>query len=157
MRATLRLWTLLSVVFAESCGSTFPDPFLGTIEGRLFYSGEEHTQLERPAVVVLAFASPLEWNLPTAIGFYPNPVFGEQGLPYELGHLDPYSYTVLATLIDLDNPGSQKKNATGFFPNLCEAMIANKKVEVDLSGPVLGIDIHLYDEGGMSDPCLGGG
>ena len=157
MKGSQCLFALFVCVLGHNCGSSYPDPFFGSIQGRLFYEGDQHTHIERVAAAIIVFATPVEWNMPAALRFYMDPVFDQEGMPYELKNLDPYDYTVLATLIDLDEPDSTQDKATGFYPNLCEAMILNRKLTVDLNGPVEGVNIHLYDNGGMTDPCLQGG
>jgi hypothetical protein len=159
---------VLALLAVASCGSEYPaDNGGGTIRGTLYYEGDGQDDLEEPALVVAAFAvnpaeNPLEAGIPHASNMFIRPVFTEDGIPYEMQGLVPWTdsdgkaggYTVLATLIDLKNTdASTRPNTLGYYPNFCNPV----QVEVQADSPEKDIDVTLYDSMGLQDPCITGG
>jgi hypothetical protein len=146
----MRAWIAVFVALAAGCGSDFPaEQAGGRIRGAVTYRGDAHADIPRAAVGVYAFTvftmDPAEGILPSAFHLY-EPEFGQAGLAYELAHLDPGDYDVIAQLIDLDLPPGQPA-AAGAYPNLLQA--GNAPVAVTAETPTVGIDIELIDMGGF--------
>jgi hypothetical protein len=140
MKSLSIVFVIFIVSCAVSCGSEYPDePSGGKVSGRVFYDGTAHLEVARPAVGVYAYTklpdiTGKEVTLPHVSHLYLDPVFGEDGLSYELEFLEAYEYVILVTLFDLDRPPTEP---LGFGLRV--------GVEVTAEEPTTGIDITVVD------------
>jgi hypothetical protein len=127
------LW-VATVLAATGCGSTFPGEPHGSIQGRLFYDGGVLSGLENPGVGVYAMPSLDLSAIPNAsqlsrVGSVP-----ENGLEYTLDYLPPYSYTVIAQIVDLDAQGDPREAALAIGLALdVEVQEARATEDIDLT------------------------
>lgn len=151
---------LLATLFAAClCGCTdIPAAAVGgRILGTISYQGAAHLTMKRPAVrvmVVVDFppsSGPLGFQI---IEQGEQPTFPAK-VSYELKGIVPYTYKVVAQLIDLAAPDAAATQLPlGGYPNFCSLLAPDEGwVVVTKDGPVTGVDFALYDNAGTEDPC----
>jgi hypothetical protein len=162
MRTSAVLPSLLSLMpFVLACSSNIPAATEGErIAGRVRYDGDAHRSLSRPALQIMASIDFPPTRTPHGLLVIENPSFPGT-VAYELTFLPSQSYKVAAQIIDLDNPDAGSGTLPlGGYPNLCALLqagdidIAMVTVTEDL--PAMDVDLQLYDEGGLADPCFQG-
>jgi hypothetical protein len=151
---------LLVTIMALSLGSCtdIPAPAVGgRILGTISYSGSAHKTMKRPVVrvmVVVDFpptSGPLGFQIIEA-GEQPN--FPAK-VSYELKGIVPYSYKVVAQLVDVADPdAAATKLPLGGYTDFCSLLDPSQGwVLVSQDAPATGIDFTLYDNAGTEDPC----
>jgi hypothetical protein len=157
----MRVVLFLALVFAAACDSRYPAEMPGRlISGTIRYNGAEHLKLARPIVqlAALALVPPPPGKQPHGVVFV-EPRDFSQPTPYELRHMHPFRYKVVARLVDYANPAPEDAPVPrGGYPDFCTFVSAPEgNVAVIDAAPTTGIDITLYDNGGADDPCGKGG
>ena len=145
-----------------ACDSTIPQPEVGGhVLGKVTYEGQAVTTMamRRPALrVMAAVVFPLTGHPHAATVIEQGTNYDFATLtPFELRGLSPYRYRVFAQLVDLTvtNPDSTVLPLGG-YPDMC-ALTSDDRGWIDVTADapvVLDTTIHLYDSGGMGDPCL---
>lgn len=150
----------LAALFALTLGSCtdIPAPAVGgRILGTISYSGSAHQTMKRPAVrvmVVVDFppsSSPLGFQI---IEAGEQPQFPAK-VSYELKGIAPYSYKVVAQLVDLADPeAAATKLPLGGYPDFCSLLAPDQGwILVSKDAPATGVDFTLFDNAGTEDPC----
>lgn len=140
-----------------ACGTELePAPAGGVVSGTLRYDGAAHFAFERPAITVALFASFPPEGIPHGTVQYENPDTLAP-IPYELDYVQAFDYFLIAQIIDVNapiDPDALPTGPVGAFPNTC-ALFASETgpVPVSMDAPTEGIDVVLYDNGGLDDPC----
>jgi hypothetical protein len=129
----------------------------GRILGTIFYTGSAHQTMKRPAVRVMVII-----DFPPssgALGFQiieagEQPTFPAM-VSYELKGIVPYTYKVVAQLVDLAEPeAAATKLPLGGYPNFCSLPDPGQGwVLVSKDAPATGVDFTLYDNPPTEDPC----
>ena len=154
IRAALVLLAALSVY---GC-TDIPAPTAGgRILGTISYQGSAHMTMKRPAVRVMAVVD----FPPSAgpLGFQIIEAEEQPGFPtrvsYELMGIVPYSYKVVAQLVDLADPNAAAtKLPLGGYSDFCSLLAPDQGwLVVTQAAPVTGVDFTLYDNAGAEDPC----
>ncbi len=152
-------WGLLLATFvAAGCSTELEDPPAGgRITGTIFYSGDFHASLVRPALqiaVVPTVPDPEHPVRPHGLAVIESRQLA--AVPYDIPSLLPFRYRVVARMIDLTNPAlSEHELPSGGYPDLCTFLDAlDNNVEVTAGAPTFGVDVTLYDKGGTTDPCF---
>jgi len=147
---------LLGALFLAACDSELPEPPPGgRITGTVRYVGDAHRDLHRPGLQVAAFATFPPSGPPHAIAVL-EPDDGDlTAVPYELANLAPFDgYRVFARVAELEDPtGGPMDLPLGGYPSFCALTRPEGRVTVTVDGPTAGIDIDVYDDGGLDDPC----
>ena len=155
MRTSAFLLSLMP--FALACSSNIPgEPEGRRIAGAVRYDGTAHRSLGRPALQIMASIDFPPSRTPHGLLVLERPGF-PGAVDYELTFLPSQGYKVAAQLIDLDKPGADSENLPlGGYPNLCALLVAGDAgmVAVTEDIPATDVDIQLYDNGGLADPCL---
>lgn len=146
------LWLGCVAASALACDSKLPDPDDGhTITGEVTYAGSAAASLGRPRLQIAAFAEFPPKGPPRASLVLPVPAAG-QPVPYTLRNVPEFSYKVVASIVDLDNPTAMG-GPSGGYPNLCAVIFSPVgNVTVLNDGAVSDVDVVVYDGG--NDPCF---
>ncbi len=158
MKITPILCLVLLALGIIACGNEYPDNLAGRrVSGRIFYDGVIDENLSTPAIGVFVYATPpLDMGVPNGTQMFVRPdLVPPEGLAYEVRHLDPYEYTIFAAVIDLDDP-DQTPSTIGAWPDVCSLLIEPVMLEITENEPLTDLDIHLYDNLGLDDPCFTG-
>jgi len=135
------IWTTLlataAALVSAGCGSSFPGETHGSIQGRLFYGGEILSRLANPGVGVYAMPSLDFTAIPNASQLIRTDRVPEEGLPYTLDFLPPYTDAVIGQVVDLDARGDPRAAALAIGLAL--------EVEVLEARATEGIDLTLAD------------
>ena len=140
----LGLWAL------ASCESSYPaeDPG-GKVRGTLFYDGALLSTMNRPSACVYAFARMPPAGPPHGALLIDAPRFP---VTYELTSLEPWSYFVVAQLVDF-RPDAQSDTA---IPRcLASGLPAVNPVRIQADASVDAIDLTLKDADGSDASCSG--
>ena len=140
-----------------ACTSSIPAAPVGEhISGIIRYEGNAQSALTRPALQVVAAVEFPPNGIPHGLLVIERPDFGT-GIQYDIANLPVYSYKVAANIVDLNNPQAEATQLPlGGYPDTCTLVLAPGQglVQVVEDVPVTGIDIQLFDQGGMADPCF---
>jgi hypothetical protein len=152
----LALFGLL--LLSPACSNIPTAPPGDRIVGTVHYQGSAHAALSRPALQIFAAVQfPLEpTQIPHGLLVIENPDL-QNGVGYELTYVPIYRYKVGAQLIDLAHPDADPSTLPlGGYPDMCTFALVpdGGLVEVQNDVAATGIDIELYDLGGMTDPCF---
>jgi hypothetical protein len=154
MRPSRTALTIL--LLTSACGTDIPEPPPGDhISGTVQYEGQIDPSLVRPALQIMASVDFPPSHVPHGALMIERPSFGS-GISYELSYMPRQAYKVSARIIDLANSSTDPLQLPlGGFPDACTLLMAPDAGLVQLlaEAPVTGIDIHMYESGGMADPC----
>ncbi len=148
---TIGCWLLTcSAWVTSSCDSSYPTEAVGgMVRGTLFYDGAHLSSMNHPSAGVYAFARMPPVGPPHGVLLIDQPAFP---VSYELSNLEPWSYFVVAQLIDL-KPDAQSDTATPRC--LASGMPPLNPVRIRKDTAIEDIDLTLEDADG-SDPTCGG-
>jgi hypothetical protein len=139
-----------------ACGTDIPAAPTGErVSGTVSYAGSAQASMLRPAARILLFLDFPPSGSPFAMLNIERPDFSKP-LPYELAWVAPNRYKVVGQLFDLGAPDSDPTTlpAAG-YPSMCALSRPDDGfVTVTDSISAQGIDLHLYDLGGQTDPCF---
>ena len=140
----LALWAL------ASCASSYPaqDPG-GKVRGTLFYDGALLSTMNRPSACVYAFARLPPAGPPHGALLIDQPQFP---VTYELSSLEPWSYFVVAQLVDF-LPDTRSDKTTPRC--LASGLPAVNPVRIRADASVEDIDLTLKDADGSDASCSG--
>jgi hypothetical protein len=131
----------------------------GRISGTVSYAGSAHRAMLQPVLDVLAFAWFPPQGPPSGERTVLAPALGPAGVPYDLPHVPPGAYYVLARLVDLADPVARDAaivETTGAHPSYCALFEEPQgNVSVALGQETAHVDITLHDASGAADPCTG--
>ena len=151
------LWATLLALSLCGCTDIPAATVGGRILGKISYQGTAHLTMKRPAVRVMVdvdfppSSGPLGFQI---IEQGEQPYFPAQ-VSYELLGIVPYTYKVVAQLVDLAEPDvAASQLPLGGYPNSCALMAADQGwVVVSDDAAVTEADFSLYDKAGTTDPC----
>jgi hypothetical protein len=148
---------LFMLPLSPACSEIPAPPSGHRISGTVRYQGDVQDKLSRPALLVLAGVRfPLEaTQFPHGIVVIERPDFSH-GVDYEIVYPPTYGYKVAAQLVDLDNlEQDQAQLPVGGYPDMCTLLTPEVGlVQVQDDVAAVGIDIVMFDMGGMADPCF---
>jgi len=93
---------------------------------------------------------------PHNLKVFTEPQFPIDGIRYELKHVLPYAYFVVAVIMPKDTGETTLPEFLGTYPDFCTVVASTTlgNVTVTADEPAEGIDIDLFGGMGMLDPCL---
>ncbi|HOX45633.1 MAG TPA: hypothetical protein PK668_18685 [Myxococcota bacterium] len=134
---------------AVACGADLPpERLLGVVQGNIVYRGQGLEGQTEPRLSIVVLLEPWSlddwesWTFPNAFRIYEAAPLAPDGLDFELTHLEPGHYEVLAFL-GVEGRPSTEPVAVGAYPNLLQ--MGDRPVEVLEAQVTEGIDFELYD------------
>jgi len=150
----------VAIVLCSACTSEYPlAPEGNRISGTIKYRGSALSAMRRPVVRAYASVTFPPAGQPNGVAIVNPPDLVSQltgpGLPYEIAWLVPYSYKVIAQIVDLDNPNvDYTALPLGGFPDYCTLMHPGEGlVAVNENKPAASTSFGIYDQAGATDPC----
>ena len=152
------IFCVLAVASLAGCESEYPGEFRGNrISGTMRFEAGVGKDLSDEVLAVMAVTElDLTTIFPHNLKVFAEPQFPVEGIPYELSHVLPYAYYVLAVIMPKDTVEDTLPKFLGAYPDFCTVVGGTDlgKVTVTEDEPAQGIDIVLYGGMGMQDPCL---
>jgi len=111
----LSTWYLLLwlPVFA-GCGADYNgDNRFATVSGKVFYQGTRLYELNHWALGVSVLAELTGEVIPHSTRLYMEPEIPEDGFEYQLRNIEPYTYFLVAQLVDLEKEGDLLDTVVG--------------------------------------------
>ncbi|HEX7508072.1 MAG TPA: hypothetical protein VF550_14945 [Polyangia bacterium] len=150
----------VAILLCSGCSSEYPPVAEGNrISGTIRYRGSALSSMRRPVVRAYASVTFPPVGQPNGVAIVnPSDLVSQltgPGLRYEIAWLVPYSYKVIAQIVDLDNPNADYTALPlGGFPDYCTLMHPGEGlVEVNENKPAASTSFGIYDQAGAMDPC----
>jgi hypothetical protein len=151
-----RTASMLLLSLVPACGTDIPETPPGDrVSGTIAYAGQVDPSLVRPALQIMVSVDFPPSHVPHGMLVIERPDFSG-GIPYELTYLPRQDYKVSARIVDLaDASLDPTQLPLGGYPDACTLLMVPDAGLVHVLGeaPVAGIDIRMYESGGLADPC----